>query len=278
MSLFTQKIGPSELISYQTANTASEFGTVITANSTRHVKGTYTELVNSTNYTSYGIMINFFNSGVASTRTNILVDIALGSPGSEVVIIENLMAGFVPSSGATSTMPCSYYFPITIPNGYRISARSQANVSSDTISAMIHLFAHQNPGQWYGSRVTTYGANTSISSGVSISPGNNTWSTVTDIVASATNPVRYLQLGVDLYTNATGATQRGMIQLYQGSNLIANNLPFTESTTLESISNGWANFILSNLYFNMPAGSQLRLAAQRNAASATRGWILYGVD
>lgn len=277
MSLYIPLNG-SQRVEGQITTSTAEPGTLVTANATLHAKGSYTTLIAATAYTSYGITVLLSNTAVASARTGQLVDIAIGAAASEVVIIPNLMAGNQGTTGgATPGGGAIYYFPIIIPAGVRISARSQAFVTLDTVNVGVWL--NQNPvyGKWYGSRVTAYGVASASSTGVSISPGNGSYTTGT-IIASSTNPVKYLQLGVDLFTNTTGVSIRGLCQVLAASQIIANHLPFTESTTLESIHFNQVNMILSQMNFNLPAAINLSVGAMRNGTAATRGWALYGVD
>lgn len=277
MSLYIPKVG-LQRVETNVSTTTSEPGTLVTASGSIHTKGSYSELITSTAYASYGISICVSNTAVASTRSGVLCDIAIGGAGSETIIINNLMAGNQGTTGGAQGAGSMYFFPIYIPAATRISARCQAFTASDTVN--IGVWLHQNPigpGGWYGTRVTTYGADTATSSGVSISPGNGSYTTGT-IIASSTNPVKYLQLGTDLLTNAAGTNLRGLAQILAASQIIANHLPFNESTTLESVHYSNINMILSKMSFNLPSAINLSVGAMRNGTAATRGWVLYGVD
>ena len=260
--------------------TSAEYGTSVAAHATTaHTKNaTYTTLVATTSYTSYGIFVGLHATSTASTRESFLVDIAIGAASSEVVIIPNLLAGNQAGSSTTSGMGSYYYFPIVIPKGVRISATCQSDTAADTVFVSVHLVQHAEPGVWYGSRVTAYGADTATSTGVSMSPGNNTYATDVDLSASTANPIHYLQIGTDLLTNTAGATQRGLMRITAGTSVLAQDLPYNEITTLETTHYTTANFILSQMRFNIPAGVALKISAMRNAAAATRGWVAYGVD
>ncbi len=260
--------------------TSAEHGTSVAAHaSTAHTKNaTYTQLIAATAYEAFGIFVGVHANATASTRVSILVDIAIGGAGSETVIIPNLIAGNQAASATTSLMGSHYFFPIRIKAGSRISATCQAGVAADTVNVGVHLLQHQVPGAWYGTRVTAYGADTATSTGVSMSPGNNTYATDVNLSASTANPIKYLQIGTDLYTNTTGSTLRGLLRLTAGSSVLAQDLPYAESTTLESTMFTPANFILSHMRLNIPAGVALKISAMRNAAAASRGWSAYGVD
>lgn len=260
--------------------TSAEYGTSVAAHATTaHTKNaTYTQLIASTAYEAFGIFVGVHATSSASTTKSFLVDIAIGGAGSEVVIIPNLLAGNQAASSTTSLGGSYYFFPIRIPSGKRIAATCQSDTAADTVYVSVYLVRHPQPGAWYGNRVTAYGANTGTSSGTSMSPGNSTYATDVQVSASTTNPIKYLQVGTDLLTNSTGSTLRGLIRITVGNTAIAQDLPYSESTTLETTMYTPANFILSHMLFNIPAGVSLEVSAMRNAAAASRGWVLYGVD
>lgn len=270
------------IVQSNTTSTSAEFGVSVTAGGSAHTKNaTYTELVTSTDYVSYGIMIGVGAVGdTASTNTRTLVDIAIGSAGNEIVIIPNLMAGQVGQSASASSQPCYYYFPIRIPSGVRLSATSQSVTASDTVNVQIRLFQHPVPGQWYGQRVTAYGANTANSTGTSHTHGNNSYATTTQLSAATEAPIKYLQVGIDLLTDTTGNNKRGLLRIaaMASTNYIVSDLPFRESTTLESIDYSICNFVLAQMAFDVPAASYLGVGATMNAAGEARGFVLYGVD
>ena len=263
--------------------TSAEFGTTVTAHSTIHTKNTtYATLIAATARDAYGITILLAGTGtVASTNARMLVDIAIGAASSEIVIIPNLLAGNVATMAQGVAGGCLYTFPVFIPAGVRLSANCQALISADTCTCAIWLHRDPiGPRGFVGSRVTAYGPDTATSSGVSHSPGNSTYATATQIVANAANPIRYLQLGIDGGTDTTLTSLRGLARIGIGAtpDYIASELPFQESTTVETINNDHANLLLSRMLFNIPASTRLTVSAMRNAAAEARGWALYGVD
>jgi hypothetical protein len=230
MTLIIPRMGASTLTEDNVGVTSAEYGTSVAAHATTaHTKNaTYTTLIAATSYVAYGIFVGFHTTSTAATRESFLVDIAIGGAGSEVVIIPNLLAGNQAASGTTSHMGSYYFFPIRIPSGVRISATCQSDTAADTVYTAVHLLQHPMPGRWYGSRVTAYGADTATSTGVSMSPGSSTYATDVNLSASTTNPIKYLQIGTDLYTNAAGTTLRGLIRITAGSTILAQDLPYSD--------------------------------------------------
>jgi hypothetical protein len=266
-----------------TTNETATFSISVTANASANTKGNYTTLVAATSYASYGIMVQLAGlQTTASTNQRCLVDIALGAATAEVVIIPNLTCGNVSDYVAASNVGASYYFPIYIPAGVRVAARCQASTGGDIVNVAVRLFQRPTGAEaWYGSRVTAYGADTTNSRGTSVTPAQNAFTTVTQITSSTTYPVRYLQIGYDLLSDTTAASSRMLAKIYIGNatSTLADMLPLKESTTIESVYFTDANFILSQLRFNLPAASDLRVAISRDAATPeARGVVLYGVD
>lgn len=262
-------------------STSSE-GTTVTASASTHTKGNYAQLISSTARDSYGITVLVNNVGTASVNSRMLVDIAIGAAASEVVLIPNLLAGNAAPWANVMGGGVLYHFPVFIPSGTRISARCQALISADTCA--VYCWLHSYPttaGGWVGQRVTAYGPNTSTSSGVAHTPGSSSaYATATQITASTTNPIRYMQVGIDTGTDTTAVNMRGMFRVGLGAtpNYIVSSIPFAESTTVESMDNRMSNFFLSHLSFNVPAASDLRLSAMVSGTGESRGWAIYGVD
>ena len=261
---------------------SAEFGTTVTANATPHAEGTsIAQLVASTGFLSYGITVMTCGTAAATASTRMLVDILIGAGGSEIELIPNLLAGNKDlTSGATSDV-AMYHFPIMIPAASRISARAQALIVSDTCTVAIWLHEQpRNVNGWYGTRVTAYGVDGAASTGTSHSPGNGSYAAATQLTASTTNRIQYMQIGIDGLTDTTLSNSRGLVRIGVGATptYLVEDLPWHESTTVESITNSWANFILSQMRFSIPAAQSLHVSAQRNVAAEARGFVVYGVD
>lgn len=278
--LWTPRTGTALLESSLT--TSGSEGTTITASGTTHTKGSYTQLVASTADDTYAITVLINNVGVASTNARMLVDIAIGGAGSEVVLLPDLMAGNAGVWANAMGGGVMYHFNVGIAEGTRIAARCQASTASDTCGVVVWL--HQGngiPGEWVGSRVTAYGVDSANSSGVAHTPGSTSaYATATQIASSTANPIRQMQIGIDMGTDTTGTNMRGLVRVGLGAtpNYVVQHLPFAESTTVESMDNRMTNFVLAPQRFNIPAASDLRLSAMVSGTGEARRWIIYGVD
>lgn len=152
------------------------------------VKTAYVEVFASTIAQSNAL---WFQS-VSGYSGNYLVDIAVGGAGSEQVIVENIYWG---CSGSRNNGG-GLYIPVTIPQGSRISLRCQQHKAVNwggqfAVSYLVGGFM-----QGFSS-VSTYGANTADSGGVSVDPGTSadtkgSWVEVT----SSCNEVKALALCV----------------------------------------------------------------------------------
>lgn len=280
--LYAPNHGLSELESTYTGTSSAELGATVTADATTaHTVGAWAQLSAATTYDAYGVTVSIANLGTAaSTNTRSLVNIAIGAAASEQTIIPNLICGQAGAWNSSSIGPVMYHFPIRIPQGTRIAANLQSLALADTAVVNVWLHHFQVPGKWYGQRVTAYGPNTATSSGVSHTHGNNAYATTTQITASTTNPIKYLQVGTDLLTDTTGNSARGLFRIAAGSstNYILSGVPYRESTTLETTDFKYANFLLSHMAFSIPAGSYLGVGGMMNKTGEARGWAFYGVD
>jgi hypothetical protein len=265
------------------ANTTAA-GVRITGNtSTANVKGPWTQLLASSGEVCHGItlMIGSANT-LASTARRKFVDVGIGAAASEIVIIPDLDCGNVNNWGQATSGPVVFTFPIKIPAGTRISARMQAEATTNNTVDML-AFLHKDPigpNGWWGTRVTAYGANTTTTMGVAHSPANGSYATPTEITAACTNPIKYFQVGMDLNTDTTGDTARCMMRIGVGAtpNYIVSDLPYYESTTVEAVDFTMVNFLLSKMLFDIPQSTRLTVSAMRNATATARGFTLYGVD
>src|SRR3972149_6002152 len=112
---------------------ADRNGATVTASGTAHVKGSWASCIDPTSRPSYGVTVIVTGIGVAATRSSFLIDIGIGPTGggSEQVVIPNLDCWGACASGSNAHGAKSWYFPLYIPAGVRVSARGQASVVSD---------------------------------------------------------------------------------------------------------------------------------------------------
>lgn len=191
---------PNALGKTQTNVTAADKdGTTITSGGTAHTKGAYSagQLIASTDEDVYGITIQVDGVSGAATDSSYLLDIGIGASGSEVDLIQDLDC-WGAATGATTTRGAkSWFFPVFIPKGTRIAARSQARAISDV--ANVAIWVHQAIDGW-GMEVPTMwerlGAVTN-SDGVSVTPASGAFGSWKAILDPITKNYRWWHVGLD---------------------------------------------------------------------------------
>jgi hypothetical protein len=187
--------------------TALDLGTVpatsqvtgVTGASTSYTKGTFQQIVASTTADSTWIMIYISNQ--ISGGSAFAVDIAVGTSGSEVAVISNLLCS------ADAAQGVRYMFPLTIPAGTRISARVSSNVGFDSLPVGVTVFSDAYASVGSGGPIDTYGFLSTTNYGTTVDPGAtaNTKGAYTQIVASTTADLAGLSLYIDSQGTSTGA-------------------------------------------------------------------------
>ncbi len=158
---------------HQAVGWLSQLGsTTVTAPVATNTKtgAVYSELVAATTYEWHGFWLIAGGTGTSNTRTDILLDIAIGSAGNEVVILPDVLVGWKDS---TSVNPFRLWVPLRIPRGSRISARCQAAISADTVSVFLNPFegASAPMGNLF-SGCDAYGITAASSQGTAHTPGS----------------------------------------------------------------------------------------------------------
>jgi hypothetical protein len=153
----------------------------VTANSTAHTKGAWTELIASTSAASDYLQVAVEGVGVGNTNTATLLDIGVGGAGSETAIVSNVAIGGAAAFALTNERSYRFNVPVYIPSGSRVSARIQSVVTGGkTAQVSIRLGAGPNPAGT-SSTTTTLGTSTATSAGTSLPGSNNVW---TQFIAS----------------------------------------------------------------------------------------------
>ena len=187
----------------------SRLGTTVTGG-VANTKGAYSELIASTNSAVYGLMINVRAVFTAATNTNMLLDIATGAAASEVVKVADLLIG-------ASTQGRAYFVPLSIASGERVSARLQGAIASDTAEVAIRLYQSPLVAYTLPTALTTFGANTTTSSGVSVTPGNGSFGSWTEIGTLAADLDTWF-VGYDLLGDTTVVSAGVLVEIGHGPN------------------------------------------------------------
>jgi len=156
----------------------------LTASSTAHTKGSWSQLIASTSANASYIIIDAGDVNTSGANTATLLDIGTGASGSETTLIGNVAIG-----SATRTAPrapFAFGVPIQIPSGVRLSARIQSVVTSKTATIRIFTF---DLGDYAAAptSVDVIGTDTATSAGTAMSGASGTW---TQVIASTTRSYR----------------------------------------------------------------------------------------
>lgn len=255
--------------------TTASFGTQLTAHATNaHTKGSYTELISATSFDVYEIEIILTDAAAGATDTGFLVDIATGAAASESVVIANLNGGHANFRGNEDVGGQKYRFPLRIVSGTRIAARCQAVNPNDTIQVGIWLRGGSTAPDFYGSSVTTYGADTAASQGVVVTSGAGAKGNYAEITSATSAEHHFWTWGVAGADNALNSTAY-IVDLAKGAaasetDIDANRWVGTLATNEE------LSMMNTNGFYHTIAAST-RLAARAWGDGQTLDVIAYGV-
>jgi hypothetical protein len=236
-----------------------------TANASANTKGTWVETFSATAFDAMGLDISPVGLGTNADR---LVDIGIGAGGSELVIIPDLL---VQRSGGGRG--AHIFFPLKIPEGSRISHRSQATTGSATTLVGITLIAGGFVGHHASCSICkSYGPTAADSGGVSIDPGGTAgtkgaWVQVP--TTTTTDPViRKLVIAFGNQANTARAACHWLLDVAIGAGgseqTILSNLHIKAETN-----NMMEPPFIGALPVVIPAGSQISARASCSITDAT---------
>jgi len=245
-----------------TATPVAGAGNLITAAGTAHVKGAWTSCIDPVDYDSYGLWIGLNDSAVANTRTDQLLDIAIGPSGggSEQVIVSNLICGWSATGAASATyMGRRFFLPIFIPKGVRVSARIQALIVSDTMHLQIGLLGGESNLGWpICMGMDDYGVDTATSGGTSHTPGNSgAYSAYTNLGSTLSRNYK----GVLMLPQGTMSdTVMGSLAYYWQAAISSGTIASWqyETTTGENVTGPWPG---QPFMAELPSGTQMQVRA-----------------
>ena len=158
----------------------STFGTRATASASTNTKGSWSQVTASLPHDAYGFWLTMAGTATSATSTDGLLDIGIGTGGSEVVLVPDLLAGWL---GSPTQGPRTLFIPIFIPKGTRVAIRNQGVLAADTVDCMFHFKSGDpaNRGLLF-SGCDAYGIVSASSAGLAHTPGNtgaeSTWANI----------------------------------------------------------------------------------------------------
>lgn len=246
------------------------WGTVLTAHATPHTEPTTpTELIASTSFDTYWVNVTFHTNFLAATVTDSLVNIKVGGAGSEVTVIENLLAGW---RNVLTEVDAQYGFPLRIPGGSRISATHRSVRVSPAVTCIIELIGGGAAPYWTGTKVESVGALTATSRGTQVTPGTTAEGTFTNL---ATNVGEFGYVLPMANGNADVSELGGIYTLDIGAAGVL--LPGLEDFMFRAWTNETWNPMTPGRFYYLPAGTDIEARMQASGTAEVKSVILYGV-
>lgn len=237
-----------------------------------NTKGAWAPITTSCPVAAVGMLVCLTNK---SASTDYLFDVGIGAAAAERVLVPNLFYG-----GTNSSRVATYFLPVRVPKGARVSLRSQAITASATSSCWITFIAETFRGlPGWGGRCEALGAATADSGGAAITaPGTiNVKGAWTQIGGATAHDYSWLipviadqavatrtsgsDLSFDLGIGAAGSQR-----------ILLPDLPYTmtSNTLVQNHQHGFPLFV--------PAGSALWMRYSASALTALGfDGIVYGI-
>lgn len=250
-------------------DTATSEGLILTAAGSAHTKGSWTEVTSGLSHACDSFIVEIGYTG--SAHVDFLMDIAIGGSGSEQVIVDNLH--FV-NGGDYGEYPVNTAeLPIPIPAGTRVAVRSQASTASVNCRTVFHFLRAAHPHLRKATRCLTIGADTSDTSGVSVTiTAGASW---TEITASTAEDISWLLICFGHQRRGWSNSAVSMEIAVGGAGseeVVIQNIPMLINDFPDRLSElWWGPFPLP-----IPAGSRISGRGAKTAGSETADIILYG--
>jgi len=235
---------------------AASSGTSVTSGASGNTKtATWTQIISSTAHHADGIVVHLLRPGTAAV--DIVVDIAFGGAGVEVIVAANLI---VCNGTGAPAKGCAYHLPIQVPKGTRISAKSASNGSSIQCFVGVTLLSVLPGSVEPYQRVDTYGAR--LTGGVQVDPGatantKGAWSAI----GTATQPVEGIIVGLGNRASSAKSSVGFLLDVQVafggGSATLIPDYPLETSTNDDTIYPGCTPF----LPFQCPTGGTINARA-----------------
>jgi len=256
-------------------------GTSISSSTSANTKGSWTQVLSALASTGYGIYVRLSDAASSSEDRQHLVDIGVDPAGgsSYSVVLPDLNGGNVP---AISNGCVEYYFPIVLPAGATVAARTQHQAAAArTIRVGVQVDLRPTvPWAWPAGAIVERIGTISSSRGVSFTPGNaadGSWTSLGTLTYATT----WVQLGyalsaavanaertyVDLGAGASGSQRVLMRHYYAGQ---------SGPITMHRMA---MNLLWSRAYVRLPAGTELWVRGHcENAPDTTYNALAYALS
>lgn len=148
------------------------------ADAAAHTKGTWAEVVSSTEHEVNGVHILISDTGLSGDTRRALIDIGVGAAGSETVLVPNILSSAPVDFAFLAGNPL--FLPIRIPAGTRVAIRMQSTTGSDPGYAFV-AFNYGDGLVPVFTGCDALGVTTGTTSGVSVTSAAGAYGTYTSI-------------------------------------------------------------------------------------------------
>mgnify|MGYP001560157908 CR=1 FL=1 len=242
------------------------WGTQVVAGTSHVLSSSFVEIIASTSFAAERVRVTISNTGAANTNTDALLNLYTGAVSSETNWIMGLMAGW---SGTVSTQKI-FDFPVSLPAGTRIIAKSQALVGSQSLYVWIELFEE---GKAFGNAVESLGVDTTNSRGTSVTPGGAAEGSATAIGTSA-NAWNYVLVGVQGNADTSLLDNTQALDICVGGTPVTNCSDFYQLNSTVELN----NVITPGRNCSIAASTALQLRGQSSDATVeAKYYALYGI-
>lgn len=259
------------------ADSSTSIGVTPPEAGSNHTKGAYAELIASTSFDYSGVTV--WGKMTVLNRTH-LFDISIGGSGAEEVIIPNLFFDTYDLG-----ILIRHDFPVVIPAGSRISCREQHNTSTANVNCFgIGFQAGFASDEYVGhSRVYSFGADESDTTGVQIDPGGsaNTKGSWTEVVASISADISYIGVGIGQRKNNALADAGFLVDIAIGDSGSEQIILPDLGIGANGASDTRSPFSLGPFPLTIPSGTRIAARAQSSITDAVDRLfdiVLYGVS
>lgn len=241
-------------------------GTTVTGSGSANTKGSYSSLIDPVTYTSTMLCLLVKGTAAATTRTDALLDIAIGPSGggSEQIILPDLLVGW---RAADNDCVGGISIPFLIPRGVRVSARAQGVQVSKTVDVICYLMGGTGAGAWPTfSGCDAYGITSSgASNGTSITPGasgtEGSWTNVGSTTSRIYRGLMLVMQGNLADTSLTNDMYHFEVGVSSGTEIFGEW--WAQGTTAEDA----YTFPSMPLWRAIPSGVQLQVRAESGSAT-----------
>lgn len=258
--------------------TVNEGGTDLTPSATANTKGSYTQIIASTAADATWIDVSLCIPQSSSGTGGYGVDVAVGAAGSEKIIVNNVVLLNVTSTGVVN----HFAFPISIPAGTAISARSQSATATDGgPSIQITLFDGAMTMMEGCAGVDSVGFLTASSEGTLLDPGTvaNTKGSYAQLTASSSRDYLGFMIGFDNHGGGGVNPNAQLIDIAVGA---AGSEKVIVPNIIQRMSNAGNSNMVSNcgpFFVPIPAGTAISARSQCSSTVSPErliGVTLYG--